>query len=431
MKYFFPFILFLAACGQPAAEKAASIVINEDIPRFWQAYDAIRATNDSSSQYSLLDSLYIRPATPGLKAFMERRQYRPQDFIHAINAYPRFWESVRENTLNSAKYAGAIEADVVRLHGLYPALKPAKIYFTIGALMSGGTTLDDKVLIGAEIAMGDTKVVTEELPEWLSANLSRHFSNNPVNDVVLLNLHEYVHTQQKRHGYDLLSQSLYEGVAEFVSVTAAEKPSTAPAVNYGKANDARIRARFVTEMFSPNWDDWLYNNFRNEFEVRDLGYYVGYAICEHYYTEAANKQQAIAKLIELDFGDKTAVEAFVDSTGYFLKPISEMRKAYEASVPTVIRIEPFDHNEKPEPGRQRITVHFSRPMNPRFRGFDFGPLGQEHVLPVDEFIGFSDDSLSISFFTMIEKGKTQQLTLSNRFRTAAGVALVPYLIEVK
>jgi hypothetical protein len=68
-------------------------------------------------------------------------------------------------------------------------------------------------------------------------------------------------------------------------------------------------------------------------------------------------------------------------------------------------------------------------MNPRFRGFDFGPLGQEHLLRVDEYIGFAEDSLSMSFYTIIEENKKQQLMLSSRFRTADGVALEAYLIE--
>jgi hypothetical protein len=429
MKYLLPLILIIAACGSKSPDKSTSIVINEDIPRFWQAYDAIRATPDSARQAQLLDSLYIQPGTPGLKAFMERRQYRPQDFLLAINSYPKFWESVRENTLQSGQFAAGIEADVAKLRKLYPALKPAKIYFTIGALMSGGTTMDDKVLIGAEIALTDSKAVTEELPEWLGKNLRAHFDGNPIDDVVLLNVHEYVHTQQKRHGYDLLSQSLYEGVAEFVSVTAAQKPSAAPAVAFGEAHHPEVKARFAKEMFSPNWDDWLYNNFDNEFKIRDLGYYSGYAICKHVYEKAEDKQVAIARLVELDYGNQEEVEAFIDETGYFSQSLADMRTAYEASIPKVLRVEPFDQQKVPYAERQLVTVHFSKPMNPRFRGFDFGPLGQEHLLRVDEYIGFAEDSLSMSFYTIIEENKKQQLMLSSRFRTADGVALEAYLIE--
>jgi hypothetical protein len=36
---------------------------------------------------------------------------------------------------------------------VYPELRHAKIYFTVGAMRSNGTTLDSMVLIGSEFAM--------------------------------------------------------------------------------------------------------------------------------------------------------------------------------------------------------------------------------------------------------------------------------------
>jgi hypothetical protein len=95
---------------------------------------------------------------------------------------------------------------------------------------------------------------------------------------VLLNIHEAVHTQQGPFGSNLLAVALQEGVAEFVSVLAIGRPSAVPAVAFGEGNAVVVRERFAPEMFSPHWNGWLYNNTSNTFGVRDLGYYVGYAI---------------------------------------------------------------------------------------------------------------------------------------------------------
>ncbi|MCB4235398.1 hypothetical protein LDL59_10835 [Kaistella anthropi] len=46
---------------------------------------------------------------------------------------------------------------IEKLRKIYPELKPAKIYFTIGALRTNGTYSHNLVLIGSEIAMTDKK----------------------------------------------------------------------------------------------------------------------------------------------------------------------------------------------------------------------------------------------------------------------------------
>jgi hypothetical protein len=42
-----------------------------------------------------------------------------------------------------------------RFSKMYPGFRQPDIYFTIGCLNSGGTTLRDRVLIGTEIAAAD------------------------------------------------------------------------------------------------------------------------------------------------------------------------------------------------------------------------------------------------------------------------------------
>ncbi len=411
-------------------EKTYDFVVNTDIQNFWTAFDQIRTTPDSLEKIQLIQKEYIDKGSPGLKAFMQQKNYTPESYINAIDNYPRFWASVRKNTLTSQKYRDEIAKEVEKLKALYPSLKPAKIYFTIGALFSNGTTMDSMVLIGAELAMADSAAVTEELPDRLGENLSAFFSNNPIQDIVLLNLHEYVHTQQNTYGYDLLSQCLYEGVAEFVSVKAAEQPSAAPAILFGKANENDIKKRFTQELFSPNWDDWLYNNFENTFKMRDLGYFIGYAICEKHYESMPDQQQAVKEMIELDFGNPQSVEAFVEKVGYFDQPLDSLKIAYEQSRPEVVAIYPFENNSKDvDPGITEIRIEFSRKMDGRFGYFDFGPLGKEHALPITGFGGQSEDGKSFIYKVELEPNRRYQRELTSVFRSESGAALRPFLID--
>jgi len=423
------FCLAILAC-QP--DSSPQNVITSDIDHFWEAYDKITTTKDSAQQYEYLQSLFIDKASPGLKAFMEVRRYTPASYIEVINDYPLFWTSVRENTYRANSYAKALQLEVDKIEKLYPELKPAKVYFTIGALMSNGTTRDSLVLFGAELALADEHTVTTEFPDS-RGHLRPYFDGNPINQITFLAAHEFVHTQQRTTiGNHLLAQCVIEGVAEFVAVKARKKPSPTPAISYGKANDDRIRQRFLKELLSPHTHNWLYNSFENEFNTRDMGYYIGYAICEKYYEQATDKKQAIKEMIELDYNDEEALEKFVDQSGWFSEPLKELKAKYEGRRPEVVGIGPFENgSQNVDPALTEITILFSRPMDERFRGFEYGPLGEDHVLRIQDFKGFSEDGKSATVSVTLAPDKHYQLILSPRFRDREGTPLKPYIVDIK
>ncbi|PKP86686.1 MAG: hypothetical protein CVT78_12250 [Alphaproteobacteria bacterium HGW-Alphaproteobacteria-17] len=299
------------------ASSAQIAIITDDIERFWEAYDAIRRTDDPEQQLTLLQTLYIDRGTPGLHAFMEAKGYSAQTYIDAIRAYPKYWDSVRPKTGSVRGSLGHVKTYLDRLRQLYPRLNPANVYFQIGALRSAGTTLDDKVLIGVEMAMGDTTVDTSEMSPGLRRFFSGYFASKPAESLDLLIVHEAVHTQERGDRTNLLSQAIYEGVADFVAEQVTGRMPDLPYVTYGPANDAQIKAAFVRDMNKNDYSDWLYNGTDNAFGVRDLGYYVGYAICARYYARSPDKKRAIREMIELNFADPVAVETFANRSGYF------------------------------------------------------------------------------------------------------------------
>ena len=84
---------------------------------------------------------------------MEVREYSASEYVEMINKYPKFLSSLRSNTYKSKQLATELGKGIRKLENLYPNLKPAKIYFTIGCMRTNGTTRDSSVLIGAELAM--------------------------------------------------------------------------------------------------------------------------------------------------------------------------------------------------------------------------------------------------------------------------------------
>lgn len=291
--------------------------VTSDIDNFWTAYEKIRSTKDSIEQYRLLKELYTSKASAGLKGLIEVRNYSEKEFIDAINSYPLFWQSIKPNILNARESFSSIQTHISKLKELYPNLKPATIYFSVGAFRTNGTVQGNKILLGCELALADSSTNIDELPGWRKPFYKEY---NPKENIALLCTHEYIHTQQNEFVENLLSMCLYEGIAEFISCTATGKKSNCPAIGYGKLNQQKIVNKFIEDLFTMNNNyNWLWGENRNELKVRDIGYYIGYEISERYYNSSKDKVKAITDLIELDYTNEKDVERIVDATNLFPK----------------------------------------------------------------------------------------------------------------
>lgn len=421
--FFFPGLLaVLLLSGQQP-------FVATDIDNFWKAYDKITATTDSAQQYRYLKELYLDKQSPGLKSLREVRRYTDREFIDAINNYPRFWLSVRADITSAKSLYPEIRTAIAQLKKVYPSLRNATIYFAVGAFRTNGTIQQDRILIGSEMALAGNAVIIEELPAWRQPFYKEY---NPRQNIALLCAHEYIHTQQKPLVENLLSKCLYEGVAEFVSCLATGKPSNSPAIAFGKANHQRVTDQFVKDLFTMSNDyNWLWGENRNDLRVRDLGYYIGYTICERYYNLSADKRKAIAELIELDYTDEKQVERIVDTTGLLPASLQELYTRYEAQRPTVTGIFPFENGSRNvKPGLTKITISFSEPLNGYNTGIDYGPLGDNFIPVISRERTWSADHRSWTFEADLQPGKRYQVLISNNFRKEDGVRLKPYLIDI-
>lgn len=410
------------------AQKFTQDFVSTDIDHFWIAYDNIINTRDSIKQYRLLNELYLSKATPGLKSIIEARNYKEKEFFDIITKYPKFWTSIKPNTLKVKAQYAKISADIKKLKNAYPELKPATIYFTIGAFRTNGTVDGNKILIGSELALANKNTIITEFPEWRQPFYK---TQNPISEIALLCTHEYVHTQQKELVENLLSMCLYEGVAEFISCNVTGKKSASPAIEFGKSNEKIVVEKFVSDMFTmQNNYNWIWGDNKNELKIRDLGYYIGYEICERYYNLSEDKQKAIKELIELDYKNEKEVGYIVNKTKLFPKSLEELYSDYEKQRPTVIDIAPFDNgNQHVKSGTVQISINFSEEMDINFRGFDYGPMGENHIYQFKKMIGWSNNDKTITIEVELEENKHYQVLLTNNFRNKKGFALKPYLIE--
>lgn len=295
---------------------ATPSVQTDDIARFWSTYDAVLAEPDGAQRVALVRQHYIEPGSAGLHALMKVRNYTAVEYADAMLAWPRFWASVRPLTANAQQASATLERDLAAFRRLYPALRPASITYAVGVLRTGGTTLGNQVLIGAEMALGDASVDVSELPEPLRSRLRVFYDSTPGANNAQNNLHEYVHTQQRETTGSLAQYAVREGVAEYIAERISGRRPALPLYTYGPLHESDIRARFIVEMDGNDLDNWLYNSARNPFGVSDVGYYAGYRIAQEYMRQQPDEQAAIARMIELDYTDPATVRAFIEASGW-------------------------------------------------------------------------------------------------------------------
>jgi hypothetical protein len=405
--------------------------VTSDIDNFWSAYDKIIATTDSAKQLSILKTQYLDKATPGLKSLLELRRYTPKEFIDAIHKYPKFWSSVRNNTLQMRSYFADMQKNISKLRLAYPTLKPATIYCSIGVFRTNGTTDKNMVLFGCEsLTFNNDKLVIDEFPDWRKEYYRLY---TPVENLPLLCTHEYIHTQQIESADNLFCYVVREGAAEYLSCLVTSTPSNTPCFTFAKKNEELVKRKFIEEVFIPGTlNNWMWGINRNELKERDLGYYIGYRICEKYYESAQDKGKAIKDIIELDYSNDSVVINFIDNSGFFDKSIYTYDKIYEESRPRVVNLTPFVNNSmKVKPERTTITVHFSQPLDKSSTGIDFGPLGEKFAPKIDQSQKmWSEDGMSYSFIVDLQPNRHYQLLITNNFRTKSNIRLKPYLIDI-
>ena len=119
---------------------------------------------------------------------------------------------------------------------------------------------------------------------------------------------EYVHAMQKMSAmgawgyinYRVLMVSIYEGAADFIAETITGATINTNVYEYGNSNESKIWDNFQKDMMSNRESNWLYQGDNTIGDVpADLGYYVGYKICESYYQNASDKNQALQDIVSI------------------------------------------------------------------------------------------------------------------------------------
>jgi hypothetical protein len=280
-------------------------LVTTDVDRFWAAYPA--ALRDTAHAYRVFQEHYFDQGSPGLREYFTRK-YKGDArlFTRRIIQRPHYYASARQTMLSVADQKPHIVAALRRLQQLYPPVRFKPIYFLVGGF-AGSTAQSVGLLIGADQDANGPGVDTSEL------SLVQRNRCSPVTNMPALVTHEIIHNTQQPHDGTLLSGAIREGMADFVAELVTGHPGTNARLHvYGNAHERELWQAFAQEMSGNNPQNWLANSKQETPEKPcDLGYYVGYKICQAYYDKATNKKQAVTKMLTTrDF------KAFLAQSGY-------------------------------------------------------------------------------------------------------------------
>lgn len=278
----------------PVYSQTSYSIETGDIDNFWRAYDQLASATSKKDSVSILQKEYIEKASDYFKEFLKARNFTATEYVDLISRYPKFWRSVRPLTENIARRKNEIQEVFETYSQKLPDYRQPDVCFAIGCLRTGGTTTDNLILIGAEIAASDSSVDKSEMSGWLDEVIGN------TGDIVAMVAHEAVHTQQRNGGKNtLLTACLREGIADFVTTELLGLNINQAIYKYGDQHQCKLWKEFEADLEdNPSGiSKWLYQGNRSGDRPADLGYYIGHKIAESYYTKQGDKEKALKTLL--------------------------------------------------------------------------------------------------------------------------------------
>jgi len=296
-------LLFLTNCSQTPKNKETFEMHFEDIDNFWEAYDKVKTVKDYRERTKIIQKYYIDKSSKGLKLLIKKDKLTAADYATYLKDTV-FFNSIKPVTLKSKNDSTGIRKHLDTFKDIYPEAAFNDIYFVIGQFKRAGTVIDSTMIIQLE------KNAKDDHTE--SAFLFNDDQLNNINDhtsLIPLIVHEQVHVNQKNiNTRNLLSKSICEGSADFLMYLQTGKfpSSVQETYTYGEANEAKLWAKFQTDLdvkYRYIKTDWFYNYDRTDMPP-DLGYFMGFKICEKYYNDATDKLKAIEFILDIDNSEK-------------------------------------------------------------------------------------------------------------------------------
>ncbi|UII24108.1 gliding motility protein GldB-related protein [Fulvivirga ligni] len=274
-----PFALF--AQSLMSSDPGEAQFITTDIDNFWAAYDKMDIEKNPFSEY-------LDQGSVGLKDFIPYRIESDKNLLKTVKKRKDDYLAIRDK-LDLSIVNQKILTYYKKLASLYPEAQFPTTYYVIGAFNSGGTASKNGIIIGVEVLQGQLATA-----EFMVAHESVHFNQNYPKSITLL------------------GQCIREGAADFIAGLMIDSDlSDRYSFQYGSEHEEELCKDFTQIMNDKNYHGWLYGGKRKEGMPKDMGYWMGYKICEAYYQNAEDKKTAVKEILNI-----ADYQSFLSKSGY-------------------------------------------------------------------------------------------------------------------
>jgi hypothetical protein len=274
-----------------------------DIDLFWKAYEQLPAAPNPAE---VLEHQYLDQGSAGLQDFVPGRIGSGEKLYQSMVQRPKYYAAIRPATLQVGRSEPAVREAMRSFKAIYDQALFPDVYFVMGAMNSGGTASSHGLLIGTEIFSSGNGVPSDELSPWLKTVVK---SSDLLPSIVT---HELMHFQQHLDPDTLLGHAIKEGSADFLASLVVQGNFNEHIYAYGYAHEAELKKEFFTRMHGSDMKGWLYGGGLADGRPADLGYFMGFRICQSYYQRAKDKKKAVAEMLNIkDF------KRFLADSGYY------------------------------------------------------------------------------------------------------------------
>ena len=279
-------LVFLASAGaragQPVSMDPEPVIETGDVERFYELHDEMGSRPTAEA----LQHRYIEGGSDGLRTLARLRNVTGQSIADAMAKKPAMYAQARDCIEVLPQARARLSLALRKLRDAYPEARFPPITIAIGKGKPVGVGgRDTGVQIGAEALCANA---------WINPDTEDRF--------VRVIAHEFAHVQQRvafseSKDATVLSASLEEGAAEFVTELTTGAVAYAYMAGLVAGREKEIETAFSTEMDKTDLSDWLYNSTPEQ--PADIGYWVGYRIVKSYYQRSRDKRQALRDILEM------------------------------------------------------------------------------------------------------------------------------------
>lgn len=275
-------------------------IVTSDLPLFYQAYHKV--LQDTTKADSIFYHKYIVKGSVGLHSIYSDNIWNIDRLSRTVLIHEKkFYSSIEKIVLASDFISESdIKSALKKIKVLYEEATFPDIYITMGIHKTGAkeSAAGPGLIVCAEFFTKSNQVDISELTPFHKA------AWYPSRQLTWITLHELCHSLQKHTiPSTLLDYAIIEGSCDFIaSIVLEEDPGFLPYHAYGEQHEVALWKEFKKEMHLKNVENWLWNNAFEGQEMNspaDLGYYVGYKICESYYNQADDKKAAIKEILNI------------------------------------------------------------------------------------------------------------------------------------